>query len=179
MKVQISKLWLCVCPSVTGGHIMCPSVCNRRSVKMIRPQDTGYYISGCWVLEARTTQSLWAAVMALTMGTNSSFLDSLYKNRQQWALTCCGLHIAKQLNSREDNIIVRVIVMDVVNSIFSPLPFYDLFILARSALISLFIILHIMYADMCMMKHNWIGCSRGRVKQGPLLVQIVRLLAHS
>ena len=39
---------------------------------------------------------------------------------RQWTLTCSGLQLAKQLDSRED--IVRVIVMEVVYSAFGFLP---------------------------------------------------------
>ena len=62
--------------------------------------------------------------MALAMGTNTSFLDRLYKNyRQQCTLTCSGLQLAKQLDLREDNI-VTIIVMEVVlvDSVSGVLP---------------------------------------------------------
>ena len=65
-----------------------PSVCNRRSAETIWPQDTRRCISGYWVLKARTRQSLWAPVMTLATGTNTSFLDRLYKIRHIWTLTC-------------------------------------------------------------------------------------------
>ena len=58
--------------------------------------------------------------MALATSTNTSFLDRLYKNRQQCTLTCSGLQLAKQLDLRED--IVTVIVMEVVDSVSSVLP---------------------------------------------------------
>ena len=53
------------------------------------------------------------AVMALATGTNTSFLDRLYKKQVTVEPTCRGLHIAKQLDSRED--IVVVIVIQVVD----------------------------------------------------------------
>ena len=46
---------------------------------------------------------------------NTSFLDRLYKYRQQCTLTYSGLQLAKQLESRED--IVMVIVTEVVDSV--------------------------------------------------------------
>ena len=58
--------------------------------------------------------------MALAIGTNISSLDRLYKTTRQWTLTCSGLQLAKQLDSRED--IVRVIVMEVVGSASGFLP---------------------------------------------------------
>ena len=45
----------------------------------IRYGDARDHISGHWALEARTRQSLWTAVMALATGTNTNFLDRLYK----------------------------------------------------------------------------------------------------
>ena len=39
---------------------------------------------------------------------------------RQWTLICIGLQLAKQLDSRED--IVRVIIMEVVDSAFGSLP---------------------------------------------------------
>ena len=68
-------------------------------------------------LEARTRQYLWTAVMELAMGTITSLLDRLYKNR---TLTCSGLHLANQLDSRED--IVTVTVTKIVKSVSGVLP---------------------------------------------------------
>ena len=50
-----------------------------RSAETIWPQDIRDRISGCWVMEARTRRYLSTAVMALATGTNTSFLDRLYK----------------------------------------------------------------------------------------------------
>ena len=68
---------LVVCPSAR------PSVCYRRSAEVIWPCYTTGYISDPWVLEARTGQSPWAPALALATGMNSSFLDGLYKTKQQ------------------------------------------------------------------------------------------------
>ena len=51
--------------------------------------------------------------MALATGTNTSSLDGLYK--KTGSLTCGGLQLAKQLDSRES--IVGVIVTEVVDSV--------------------------------------------------------------
>ena len=56
--------------------------------------------------------------MALAIGTNISSLDR--QCMRQWTLTCSGLQLAKQLDSRED--IVQVIVTEVVDSAFGFLP---------------------------------------------------------
>ena len=58
--------------------------------------------------------------MALAIGMNISSLDRLYKNTRQWTLTCSGLQLAKQFDSRED--IVQVIITEVVDSAFGFLP---------------------------------------------------------
>ena len=60
----------------------------------------------------------WLAVMALATGTDSSFLDRLYKNKQQRTLSCSGLQIAKQLDSKDG----AVIVTEVVDSVLRFLP---------------------------------------------------------
>ena len=71
-------------------------------------------------------QYLWLllcmSIIALHVATdmNTSILDGLYKNRQQWALTFSGPQIAKELDSWED--IVPVIITEVVNSEFGFLP---------------------------------------------------------
>ena len=70
--------------------------------------------------------------MTLATGTNSCFLGRQYKkHRRQWTLTCSGLQIAKQLDSRED--IVRVIHVNQCPTL-SPLPYCYLFAAARSDL---------------------------------------------
>ena len=56
--------------------------------------------------------------MALSICTNTSFLDRQYK--KQATITCSGLQLAKQFDSRED--IVIVIVTEVVYSVSGVLP---------------------------------------------------------
>ena len=58
-----------------------PSVRYGRSAETIWPQHVRDRISSHRALEARTRKSLWAAVMALATGTNTSFLDILYKEQ--------------------------------------------------------------------------------------------------
>ena len=62
-------------------------------------------------------------VMALTTGTNTSFLDRLYKktgnNVQLHGVACSGLQLAKQLDSQKDIVIV---VMEIVDSVSGVLP---------------------------------------------------------
>ena len=74
--------------------VVCPPVHYGRSVEMIWPRDVRDRSSGHWALETRTRWSLWTAVMALATGTNTSFLDRLYKKQAtMYTLTCSGLHI--------------------------------------------------------------------------------------
>ena len=54
-----------------------------RSAEVIWPCGTSGYISGPRALEARTRWSLRAPALALATGTNTSFLDRLYKTKQQ------------------------------------------------------------------------------------------------
>ena len=78
LKLRIvSQLWTYMYPSV---H---PSVRYGGSAEVIWPHDTRSYISGPRALEGRTRQSLWAPALALATGTNTSFLDGLYKTKQQ------------------------------------------------------------------------------------------------
>ena len=55
--------------------------------------------------------------LALATGTNTSYLDRLYKTNQQMeTYIFSGLQLGKQLDSWED--IVRVVIMEVVDSDF-------------------------------------------------------------
>ena len=54
-----------------------------RSAEVIWPRDTSGYIPGPGTLEARTRRSLRAPAWVLATGTNTSFLDGLYKTKQQ------------------------------------------------------------------------------------------------
>ena len=101
-----------VCASV------CPSVCHGRSAETTWTRGIRGCISGYTALQAKTGQSLCVPVTVLATGTNTSSLDSWYKNqRQQWALTYSGLKLAEQIDSRED--IVPVIAQEEGNSVFA------------------------------------------------------------
>ena len=104
---------LVVCPSVRL------SVCLLWKVgRMIWPCDTRGYISGHRALEATTRWALWAPVWALATGTNTSFLDGLYKPSNKWGLTFSGLQLGKQIDLWEDMVMVQVDIMEVVDSDF-------------------------------------------------------------
>ena len=77
-----------------------PSVTDRESAETIWPRDVRDRISGHWALEARTRWSLWTAIIALATGTNTSFLDGLYKKQATMYTynTCSDLQLAKQLD---------------------------------------------------------------------------------
>ena len=81
--------------------------------------------------------------MGLAIGTNTSFLDRLYKDRQQCTLTCTGLQLAKQLDSQED--IVIVIVMEVVDMLSFTL-LWSLHVCKVCPFTALFTTLYSMYA---------------------------------
>ena len=62
--------------------------------------------------------------MVLATGLNTSFLDRPYKNQATVDTYMLGLQLAKQLDSHEDA--ARVIVTEVVDSIFGFLPSQDM-----------------------------------------------------
>ena len=77
---QSGTHWVRKCTCVPSIVIVCPSVHYGRSAELIWPQDVRDHISGHWALiETRARQSLWMAVEALAIDTNTSFLDGLYK----------------------------------------------------------------------------------------------------
>jgi hypothetical protein len=71
------------CTSLYKILVVCPSVRYGRSAEMIWHRDKRGYILGPRALQARTRRSLWVPAMALATCTNTSFLDGLYKTKQQ------------------------------------------------------------------------------------------------
>ena len=66
-----------------------------KSLPLLLSMDTRRCcMSDCWTKEARNRQ---APVKVLATGTNTTFLDTLCKIRQQWIRTCASLQLAKQL----------------------------------------------------------------------------------
>ena len=88
-----------LCNDYTKSIVGSLCVSNGRSAEMTWPCETRGFISNHWEMEARTSQSLWVTVKALTTGTDTTFLDRLHKNQAK-VDTCSGLQLRNLIHKK-------------------------------------------------------------------------------